>query len=62
MSDLCPAPVVHRETIARLIREGVTDQGWTVLGGLPQHPDASWAKAADRLCDYLTRRGVEVNR
>jgi hypothetical protein len=50
-------PRVSRASIARKMREGITEQGWMVVGR-----DGSWLDAAERICQHLERKGIEVHR
>ena len=50
-------PRVSRASIARKMREGVSEQGWSVLGR-----DGTWLDAAERICQHLERKGIEVRR
>ena len=55
--DEADRPRVSRASIARKMREGVSDQGWSVLG-----MDGTWLDAAERICQHLERKGIEVHR
>jgi hypothetical protein len=48
---------VSRKTIARKLREGMESQGWMVVG-----LHGSWEAAAERICEHLERKGIEVKR
>jgi hypothetical protein len=50
-------PRVSRASIARKMREGISDPGWSVLG-----MDGTWLEAAERICAHLERKGIEVHR
>jgi hypothetical protein len=50
-------PVVSRASIARKMREGITEQDWSVIG-----TDGTWLDAAERICQHLERKGIEVHR
>jgi hypothetical protein len=53
-------PKVSRASIARKMREGLTEQGWTVVG--PANSTGTWLDAAERICQHLERKGIEVHR
>jgi hypothetical protein len=50
-------PKVSRASIARKMREGVSEQGWMVVG-----TEGTWLDAAERICQHLERKGIEVHR
>lgn len=52
------APRISRASIARKMREGMLDQGWAVVGP----PSGTWLEAAERVCEHLERKGIEVHR
>ena len=42
---------------SRKMREGISEQDWSVIGY-----GGSWLDAAERICRHLERKGIEVHR